>query len=427
MKYKKHYFFILLFSACINNTFAEVDERSVNAMVLKTINKDPILKANLQRIKRKETQVDSARSDFFPIVDVSANATNKKTLTGNKPSEVTKTANISVSQELFSGFSTVSLVKQKKKDKDSAYFNYLAEVDKTSLNVITAYLNYLQKKEIVDLSAANLETHIAIYDQIKQKTDQGVTRISDLIKVESRKERAHAGLLVAKNNLHKVATEYFKLTGVMPEALVIPNINKLKLPQSVDEALQISLVKNPKVMASISDIESSEYSYKQQLGSISPKLTLNVSKDWERTEDQNTVDSHEIGLTLKLNLFNGGRNNAEIKHEAYALEEKKYNRVSILDDIKQQLTSSWSSLDILNEKITHLDKQGQASKRVVVAYREELNIGKQTIINVLDSENELYQANISLTNAIYEKMLESYKILFLTGDLLPQLNLDIKL
>ena len=234
-------------------------------------------------------------------------------------------------------------------------------------------------------------------------------------------------MLVAKNNLHKVATEYFKLTGVMPEALVIPNINKLKLPQSVDEALQISLVKNPKVMASISDIESSEYSYKQQLGSISPKLTLNVSKDWERTEDQNTVDSHEIGLTLKLNLFNGGRNNAEIKHEAYALEEKKYNRVSILDDIKQQLTSSWSSLDILNEKITHLDKQGQASKRVVVAYREELNIGKQTIINVLDSENELYQANISLTNAIYEKMLESYKILFLTGDLLPQLNLDTNL
>ena len=424
MQYKKHYFFILLFVVSINSTFAIEATESIDNMILKTINKDPTLKANLQKIKRKEAQINSAKSEFFPVVDVSGNAKKYKNLDDNANSEIDRNIGLSVSQELFSGFSSVSKVKQMQKDKDTAYFTYLAETDKISLEVVNAYLNYLKKKEIVDLSLTNLKTHITIYDQIKQKTDHGLTRISDLVKVESRKERAESTLLVAKDELHKVTTEYFKLTGVMPSALIIPNVNKLNLPKSVDVALQVALENNPKVKASTMDIDSSEYAYKQQLGSVSPKLTLDASKQW----DNNTYSAkgkHEVGLTLTMNLFNGGKNYADMKHEAYAIEEKKYTKVSILDDIKQQLTMSLHSLSILNERIVHLDKQSQASRLVVVAYKEELNIGKQTIINVLDSENELYQANISLTNALYEKMLESYKILYLTGDLLPQLNIQL--
>lgn len=66
-----------------------------------------------------------------------------------------------------------------------------------------------------------------------------------------------------------------------------------------------------------------------------------------------------------------------------------------------------------------------ASKQALLAYRKQFNIGQRTLIDLLDQESEVFQANINYVNGQNEVMFSTYRILAGTGKLLW--NLDIPL
>lgn len=61
--------------------------------------------------------------------------------------------------------------------------------------------------------------------------------------------------------------------------------------------------------------------------------------------------------------------------------------------------------------------------KTVKAYQEQFNIGKRTLLDLLDSENELFQSSRSLTSAVYQEVFARFRIVAATGELLDNLEI----
>ena len=67
----------------------------------------------------------------------------------------------------------------------------------------------------------------------------------------------------------------------------------------------------------------------------------------------------------------------------------------------------------------------EASKSALQAYRKQFNLGQRTLIDLLDQENEVFQANINLINGENDVAFSTYRILAGTGKLLWALEVPL--
>ena len=59
------------------------------------------------------------------------------------------------------------------------------------------------------------------------------------------------------------------------------------------------------------------------------------------------------------------------------------------------------------------------------AYVKQFNIGQRSLLDLLDTENEVFSSQNAFTEAIYDHMLAQYRLLSGMGELLDVLELDL--
>ena len=66
-----------------------------------------------------------------------------------------------------------------------------------------------------------------------------------------------------------------------------------------------------------------------------------------------------------------------------------------------------------------------ASAKTVVAYEKQFRIGKRTLLDLLNTENELFESRKAYLNAHYSGILAKYRVLNATGLLLDSMRVDV--
>jgi adhesin transport system outer membrane protein len=124
-----------------------------------------------------------------------------------------------------------------------------------------------------------------------------------------------------------------------------------------------------------------------------------------------------VGVQMRYNLFRGGQDRANIKR-AYELYNVAHDvRMGVCMDIRQDIQVSRNELESLELQIPSLLQHMNSSDRVRIAYTDQFSIGNRTLLDVLDSENEFFQASIAHTNALYERVIRRAQLLRNMGEL----------
>jgi adhesin transport system outer membrane protein len=87
------------------------------------------------------------------------------------------------------------------------------------------------------------------------------------------------------------------------------------------------------------------------------------------------------------------------------------------------MATSWNSMANLRAQLPYLRDHAVATAKVREAYRQQFQIGQRTLLDLLDTENERFQAARALANAEYDLQLAQYRWLSLAHRLLPTLLL----
>ena len=114
----------------------------------------------------------------------------------------------------------------------------------------------------------------------------------------------------------------------------------------------------------------------------------------------------------------GGKDMARRQETVYQIDEAREIRDRTRRQVIESIQLSWNAYDTAKSQIEFFKIHVDASEQALRAYRKQFNLGQRTLIDLLDQENEVFQANINLVNGLNDLSFSTYRIIAGTGKLL---------
>ena len=115
-------------------------------------------------------------------------------------------------------------------------------------------------------------------------------------------------------------------------------------------------------------------------------------------------------LRLHYNLYNGGRDSANADSMAYQLNKAKDLRERAYRSVEQELGLSWSALELTGKQKTFLSQHVDFMSDTVIAYQKQYRIGKRTLLDLLNTENELFESRKSYLETQFAQQYAKYRL-----------------
>ncbi|WP_428776229.1 TolC family outer membrane protein [Vibrio sp.] len=427
MKWKKSLALSFAIAASLN-----VHSQTLEQSIAITLATNPEIKAMFNEYSSTLKQADAAKGDYLPSIDLDAGIGYE----GIRPPESTfredtdytrKEAAISLTQLIWDGSATLNNIDRTAADAESVRLQLLSDASDLALKVTQVYLDAVKAKEVLALSESNLKVHKDIYRDIKRRTESGIGSTADLTQVEARIAKAHGNLLAAQNNLVDAHTQFRRLVGQEPLGLIYPRADETKLPLSLTDALVQAFDRHPVIQVAKADIDSARFQYKQSKGNFYPTISVEASQSWrdDAAGDKGKRDETLAMLRLRYNLFNGGTDSDLSERAAFQLNKAKDLRDNAYREIEESLRLSWSALDLTLQQKNFLADHVDSASETVIAYGKQYLIGQRTLLDVLNTENELFEARKDYLDAHYAEQYAKYRVMNNTGVLLDALMVDI--
>ena len=157
-----------------------------------------------------------------------------------------------------------------------------------------------------------------------------------------------------------------------------------------------------------------------------PTLELQASEDLTRNQNGLTGESKSssVEVAFRYNLFNGGADRARVARAAHQLSQAQDLRDKACRDVSQTVSIAWNDSLRLTEQLDFLGQHELSTRKVRDAYRQQFDLGQRTLLDLLDTENELFDSRRAQANAGYDLELARARVLAPLGRLLPTLGLN---
>jgi len=405
---------------------------TVKDAALQAIESNPDVQARWHEFSAAAEDVRIARSGYLPTVDVGATTGKTNRDYDGRESYTNNQAQLTLSQMLFTGFRTSGEVERFDSERLVRYYELLSAVETTALEAVRAYEDVKRNRDLVELARNNYAKHREVYSQIDERASSGVGRRVDLEQVAGRLALAESNLLTEASNLHDVTARYLRVVGQLPaESLAETDLTQKKLPDDIRSALLLAYQGNPGFHAAIKNINAAQAAVKVERSGYYPKAELRARQVTSRNQDGfddrtdpgNYGDESAVELALTYNLYSGGANRAAVRRSLELVNQAKDLRDQACVDLRQDTQIAYNDTLRINEQLDSLQQHRLSSDKVRVAYAEQFNIGQRTLLDVLDAENEYFQASRALIIANGDLEIAYARSLAAMGSLLPALQI----
>lgn len=427
-------FFRFLVSCFIFSSLSSQAEPASNVhdAATQAIESNPDLQASWHAFKAASYQVGEARSGYFPSVDLTASTGKDSRDFDGRDRYSTGQGEVSLTQSLFDGFKTTGQVEHLEGARLVRYYELLDSVENTAFEAVRAYEDVSRERQLLSSARDNYAKHQEVFGQIEERVTSGVGRKVDLEQVAGRLALAETNLLTEASNLHDVTARYLRVVGQLPASdLTATSLSQTNLPPNIREALQLAYQGNPGFHAAIKNIAAAQANVKVERSGYYPKaelrarqvLSRNTNGFDERVDATRYGDESAIELALTYNLFSGGATRSAVRRALEEVNQAKDLRDKACVDLRQTTQIAYNDSMRIREQLKSLDQHRRSSDKVRIAYGEQFKIGQRSLLDLLDAENEYFQANRAYSNAQADLNIAHAKTLMAMGALLPALNI----
>lgn len=399
-------------------------------MVEKVISTNPEVQARYHDYLGAGYEQDVAFGGFLPKADIVSTYRNQEDI-DNGLSRRNGTAiprmnnELVLRQMIFDGLATPNEVKRLGHAKRVRYYQLQSAMQNTTQEFMRSYIDTLRFQQLADYAKTNFVVHQQTYNRIKERVDAGVARKVDLEQAAGRLALAEANLLTEMTNLHDVTARIQRLYGELPPStLEDPDLEKSGVESSSADALKVAYVKNPDILSTIEDIQAARDEVKTREARYYPRLDLQARKNLGTSNDgrNSTSAADLLELTMNFNLFNGFSDKALVSQTIEKMNTAADQRDKACVDTRQLVTIAYNDITQLKEQLDYRDRHQKAIENAREAYRKQFDIGQRTLLDLLDTENEYFQARRAYANTKYD-MKNAYARLYASqGELLSKIG-----
>ena len=400
---------------------------TVQSVVEHTINSNPEVQAKWHEFRASYYEEDVAYGGYLPKLDATAGVGREWVDGDNLTKDVytRRGVRLELTQMLFDGFYTQNQVCRLKCKGKALYLEFLDAIERAGLEALRAYADVQRYRNLVTLAEQNYAYHQAIHEQINQRVKSGVSTGVDMEQIEGRLALAKSNLITEQANLHDVTARYQRIVGKLPpEELPEFTVPVAAIPAYVEEALHESYRRNPGFLAALMEVKSSKHAVKVQESKFYPHLDFRAYHDW--SWDKDGIDGYQreaaVEVVMSYNIFNGGSDLAAVKQ----YKQKQYQSMDLKDkachDLRQTVEIAYNDRKSLTRQVGYLDEHRKRLDQVRVAYLDQFTIGRRTLLDLLDTENEYYQAQRAYVNGVYDLRVADARTLAAMGRLLRDMG-----
>ncbi|MGS2724451.1 TolC family outer membrane protein [Porticoccus sp. GXU_MW_L64] len=415
---------------------ASADTLSVEQAVNIALQTNPEIRREQREVDARDREVRQALAKYYPTLDLVAAygfqerdpVVGRNPFTGELPAGRTRNElerselQLNLRQLVFDGFRSQSEHRNQKARLKSAEHRTRSVAEDVSLRVIQSYIDVLNRQQILDIAKESLAFHEDVYKRMEKRFDSGAGSKADLSQISGRLALAKTNLVTATNNLLDARINFQRVVGRFPEEgeLVTPGSYGSALPATVEAAVARAAANHPLLKTAEADVEAVQETYKQTKSSFYPSLHIEAQRDWNDNINgvEGRIDDTQVMLRLRYNIFNGQADVARKQQFAHLVEQSREIRNDARRAVEEELRLAWSAREALVNQLPALKNHMQDSLSTRDSYTQQFDLGRRTLLDLLNTENEYIDARVAYQQAWHQVLFSEYRILRSTGDLL---------
>lgn len=370
----------------------------------KAVLTNPEVLARWHTISAAAGERDAGAGALLPRLDLSANSGSEQRTT---PAVVgsrfdRNQTSLTLTQLLYDGFATSNDVKRLDRVYLARIYEFFDVSETVALEAVRAYYDVLRYRELVRLAEENFIQHRSVFDQTERRVKARVARAVDLEQISARLALAESNLLTETSNLHDTTARFQRIVGQLPtQQMPMPAQLTRDIPPDATTAILGAQQRNGALRAAIENVRASDAALASRNGAFQPRFDVRLRRDQGKNLDgiSGRSDGTTAEVVMSWNLFNGLSDRARKRQFAEQLNVAKDLRDKTCRDIRQTLQIAYNDVRKLREQIGYLDQNKVSVEKARNAYRQQFDIGQRTLLDLLDTENELFQARRALANA----------------------------
>ena len=284
-------------------------------------------------------------------------------------------------------------------------------------NVVTAYTGVLQAQEALTISQENVNVLIRQREDAQARFNVGTQTRTDVAQAESRLATARAGLTSAQNSLDNARAQYRVVVGQSPTKLeAAPDLKSL-LPATLAAALDTGREFNPTLRSAYltERVSAANIAVAQSINR--PTVAVGVTAG----AAPNAIYQYNLGVVgtaqVTVPLYTGLTTASTIRSAQEANRQDQIRIEAQRRTLEQSVTNAWNALVAARATIVSNTQAVNAAELVAEGNRQQLNVGLSTTLDVLNAEQELRNAQLSLVNAKFTEYTSAVSLLNAMGRL----------
>ena len=282
-----------------------------------------------------------------------------------------------------------------------------------ALNTARTYIDYLLQQRLVAIAQDNVTFHERLAGDLREGVAKGSISIADQQQAEERLQAARAKVTEAREDLDTAAITFRTLTGLPIDTVSMPPDLSQCMPATLEEAEAAARNENPRVREAMADLATAREEVTAAKADMGPKFSIEG-----RARGGHDIDGFEGKTTdlqalavMRWTLFNGGIKEANVREQQERANEVHGRLFERTRAAEEDVRSAWSRLQNQTALASELETQGRISDDLLLSYREQFNIGRRSLLDVLDAQNSRYNVQQQVETARLARLYAQYRVL----------------
>ena len=404
----------------------------ITATLVRAYENSPRLLEARERLKRTNEERNVALGGWLPNVAARGQYGFQKDSFRNfegNPQESTRVtgATLEATVNLYNGGGSTAELARADNQIAGERARFASDEQLTLFDAAQSYCDIYRDEAVVAARQANLDYLTRVVEVTRELYDLGDRTEGDLAQATGRRAEAESDLAAARATLEGSRAGYVRAVGSEPPALGTPTMPP-GLPPNEESLLRDAATVNPDVVAADFAARAARNDVRVATSDLLPSLDVRGFVDATRNElrlgQDDRVTSYSVLGVLTVPIYEQGVSFARVR-QAKAFARERYAAIDgVRRDVVDQASRAYSSTLAAADRIRALEVAVAANRRAVDSLGEEVQVGRRSLLDLLDAQRDLVGTQVSLASARRDQVVAAYTVLGSMGRLTAR-DLDL--
>jgi len=427
---------LLVASAVLSLVWSPLWGASLSDEVTYLLENHPRLSAARNNISAADQGVKRAFGEYLPSIDLftdwgwehTDSPGLRSSRNGRSLHTPRESLSVTLTENIFTGFRREASNETARLNREIAGIELEGTRQEILFEAVSAYLNVLRHSSLIGYAVGNEQNIQRQLNLEDERVQRGAGITVDVLQSKSRLQIAKERRVAFEGNLRNAIARYAQVFGTQPEvaSMMTPEAPLGLLPSTKEEAEKIVISESPIVANSSRAIDLSRERKRSAQSPYYPEVDLIGQYNYEQ-DNKGTIGSRRdyvVKVEARWNLFTGFSTRADVADATFrnmaAVDNHSFINRKVIEDVRL----SWDQLDTVRARVALLENAVNIASEVYVARNKRRLAGQETLLDLLDAENEVFIAQISAADAAFDSRIAVYRMLFAIGRMTPEAILN---